>query len=72
LKDLNNHYNHCNIDIHIEEKCWELDPKLKPKKKKKIKDIKKQKNLLTIGSSNRVEEAHKWIRRPFVHQGKKR
>lgn len=44
--------NHCNIDGHIEEKCWKLHPKLNLKNKKKYK---KKKNFMAIDSSNHVE-----------------
>jgi hypothetical protein len=44
--------NHCNIDGHIEDKCWKLHPELNPKNHKK--DAKK-KNMLAMDSSNQVE-----------------
>jgi hypothetical protein len=53
-KDPNNHCNHCNIDGHIEDKCWKLHPELNPKNHKK--DAKK-KNLLAMDSSNLGRES---------------
>jgi hypothetical protein len=50
----NNHYNHCNIDGDIEEKCWKLH--LEMNLKKHTKDRKK-KNLLDTDSSNQVESS---------------
>ena len=44
--------NHCNIDGHIEEKCWKLHLELNPKNKKKDN---KKKNLMVIDSRNLVE-----------------
>jgi hypothetical protein len=53
-KDPNNHYNHCNIDGHTEEKCWKLHPELNLKKCKKEK---KKKNVLATYLSNQVERS---------------
>jgi hypothetical protein len=47
-KDLISHCNHCNIDGHIEEKCWRLHPELNQKNRKDGK----KKNLLATDSSN--------------------
>jgi hypothetical protein len=52
FKDPNNHCNHCNIDGHIEEKCWKLHPELNLNNREK--DTKK-KNLLAMDSSNQFE-----------------
>jgi hypothetical protein len=51
-KDPNHHCNHCNIDGHIEYKCWKLHTELSPKNHKK--DAKK-KNLLAMDLVNLVE-----------------
>jgi hypothetical protein len=51
-KDLNNHYNHCNINGHTKYKCWKLHPDLNPKNGKK--DAKK-KNVLILDSCNHVK-----------------
>jgi hypothetical protein len=51
-KDPSNHCNHCNINGHIEEKCWKLHLELNPKNCKK--DVKRM-NLLATYSSNQVE-----------------
>ena len=44
-KDPNNLCNHCNIDGHIEENCWNLHLELNPKNCKKDS---KKKNLLAM------------------------
>jgi hypothetical protein len=50
-KDPSNHCKHCNINGHIEEKCWKLHSKLNHKK-----DAKK-KSLLAMDSSNQVKRS---------------
>ena len=44
--------NHSKIDIHIEEKCYRLHPKINRKNKKKDN---KKKNAISIDSRNQVE-----------------
>jgi len=51
-KDPKNHCNHCNIDGHIEEKCWKLHPTLNLKKHK---EYAKKNNVLATGLRNHVE-----------------
>jgi hypothetical protein len=53
-KDPRNHYNHCNINGHTEEKCWKLHPELNPNNYKKDANKKK---LLAMDSSNQVESS---------------
>jgi hypothetical protein len=53
-KNPKNHCNHCNIDGHIEEKCWKLHPEMNLKNHKK--DAKKN-NLLVMDSSNQVKSS---------------
>jgi hypothetical protein len=48
----NIHCNHCNIDVHTKEKCWELHPNLNLKNHKKDR---KKKNLLATYLNNQVE-----------------
>ena len=55
-KDSKKHCSHCNIDGHIEDKCWKLHIELNPKNHKK--DIAK-KNLLAMDSSKEVESNSK-------------
>jgi hypothetical protein len=47
-----NHCNYCNINVHIEKKCWKIHPELNPKNHQKDA---KNKNLLAMDSSNQVE-----------------
>jgi hypothetical protein len=51
-KDPNNHYNHCNINGQIEEKCWKPHLEMNPKNHKKDS---KKKNLLATNSSNQIK-----------------
>jgi hypothetical protein len=48
----NLNYNHCNIDGHIEDKCWEIHPYMNPKN---FKDDSNKKNLLGRDCDNMVE-----------------
>lgn len=49
VKDPNNHFNHCNTNDHIEDKCCKLNMELNPKNRQK--DAKK-KNMLAMNLSN--------------------
>ena len=50
-KNPSNHYNHYNINVHIEEKCWKFHLELNPKNKNKDNE---KKNLMATYSSNQV------------------
>ena len=54
-KDPKNHCNHCKIDGHTEEKCWEIHLELNPNKYKK--DFKKN-NLV---ARNSIKELRKQL-----------
>lgn len=40
FKDINNHCDHCNINYHMKEKCWKLDPVMNPRSCKQEKSKK--------------------------------
>jgi hypothetical protein len=59
-EDPNNHYNHCNINGHIEDRCLKLHQEMNLKNYKK--DTKK-KNILVVDSWQPSREQ-------FIHRGK--
>jgi len=75
-KNPSNHYNHYNIDSHIDEEGWKLHIDLKSKKNKKDTN----KILTAINSCNEIESSsdmdenivyismHKWLNLSILHQ----